>query len=71
MSAEALRIQQEVDAKQEEINLMNEEIKLDNTVFMKVKQNVMDKIEQLGKDRLKWNIYNSNGTTKEVFSFHD
>ena len=72
VQTQAMQIQQEINAKQDEIDQKLEEIKFDNELFDMMRDQIKYyRVKSQGKDRLKTKVYNSLGRPVEKISFHD
>ena len=71
MAKEQDKHQGEINALKYEVDLITEQITKDEQVFIKIANNKKRRVEHLGKNRLKMNMYNPDGTTKELYSFYD
>ena len=71
LNFKAKQLQDEVDYKKHEIDEYELEIEEENKLFLKIAKERQERIQRIGKDRLKYTNYTPNGKRNDEFSFHD
>ena len=71
MLAEQSKLQFQIDFCHQEIEDVHKQLERDEAVIIKIANQKKKQVESRGEDRLKINMYNTDGTACEVYSFHD
>ena len=66
-----MKLQQEIDKQQYDVDMLNEDIERDGQIIKRVKEKREELVEKLGTDRLKTTIYYPNGSKTDEYSFYD